>query len=88
MPKVIRYPSPRRQWRIGWSTPTPARVVKLARRGPWLVELVIEPRDLWIGLYWTWKRFPGARGQRRRRVDLYAAALPCVVLHVEHVADE
>ena len=37
------------------------------------MRLFIEPRDIWIGLYW--KRYP-------RAIDLYFCVLPCVSLNV------
>jgi hypothetical protein len=44
--------------------------------GPWRLVLCrprLEPRDLWVGLYWTRK----ASG-----LHLYLCAVPAVLLHV------
>jgi hypothetical protein len=39
------------------------------------IELLIEPRDLWIGAYW---RLQSRR--RDRRLRLYLCLLPCLPL--------
>jgi hypothetical protein len=48
-------------------------------RPSWLVhvELLFEPRDLWVGVYWN-----VPEGGWRRRVDLYVCLLPTLVWKV------
>jgi hypothetical protein len=48
-------------------------------RPAWLVaaELLFEPRDLWIGVYWT-----VPEGSWPQRIDLYICPLPTLVLKV------
>ena len=41
-------------------------------------RLLWEPRDLWVGIYWTWEREGGWRW-----LSLYICPLPTVVLHIE-----
>ena len=36
-------------------------------------EIIIEPRDMWIGLYW--KRYP-------RAIEAYVCIIPCIPLHL------
>jgi hypothetical protein len=41
------------------------------------IELLVEPRDLWVGAYW---RLQSRR--RDRRLRLYLCLLPCLPLRV------
>lgn len=34
------------------------------------------PRDLWLGLHWTWEYW-----QRFRRLHVYVCLLPCLPIH-------
>lgn len=43
------------------------------RRNTVQIKWLVEPRDLWIGLYW--KRYPKA-------IDLYICILPALPLNV------
>jgi hypothetical protein len=53
---------------------TLAHVAKALPGHYWLeITFMLEPRDMWIGLYW--KRYPKA-------IDLYFCVLPCVVLEI------
>ena len=36
-------------------------------------EVLYEPRDLWIGLYWTWQG---------EALHLYCCLLPCLPIHI------
>lgn len=51
---------------------------------PWWVEWRGDRRDLWIGLYWTWKAacYGTAAGVVTRELHLYVCLLPCLPLHV------
>jgi hypothetical protein len=47
------------------------------RRHVWL-ELLFEPRDLWVGVYWT--RPPQVNW--KHAVDVYVCVLPCLPLKI------
>ncbi len=42
-------------------------------------RVMVEPRDLWIGVYWT---IPDSRWPRR--IEVYVCPLPTLVLHVTY----
>ncbi len=44
-----------------------------------MIELLFEPRDLWVGVYWT-RRAQGFDGPGE--LHIYACALPCLPLHI------
>jgi len=49
------------------------RVIKVPLLGFWTFELLLEPRDAWVGLFWD--RRPSA-------VHFYMCPAPFVVLHL------
>lgn len=51
----------------------------MTKRRRWTVRLIWEPRDLWVGVYWTNDRIMGDQGQHlenKRRI--YICLLPCL----------
>lgn len=47
----------------------------------WIAELIVEPRDLWIGLYWDRKRVDSWT----KATHLHFCLIPMIVLHVFQV---
>lgn len=48
-------------------------------------KVIFEPRDVWIGCYWDWKREPDytlTGGFSIRRLYLYFCLVPMVVFRV------
>lgn len=43
------------------------------------LELKFEPRDLWIGVYWKYRR---SIESRTRWFDLYICILPTLLIHI------
>lgn len=56
---------------------------KVVHGGDWTrspaftVSLLWEPRDLWVGVYWTRERKPG---WRRSVIEVYVCVVPCLPL--------
>lgn len=43
------------------------------------IELKFEPRDLWLGVYWKYRR---SIESRARWLDLYICILPTLPIHI------
>lgn len=63
----------------GTETPEPVVV----ERYRVLVEVGIEKRDAWVGLYWNRREQIGFGGVQHRFFDVYVCPLPFCVLHVQ-----
>ena len=44
------------------------------------IELKFEPRDIWIGVYWNYRR---SIESRARWLDVYICLLPMLPIHIE-----
>ena len=47
------------------------------------IRLEFEPRDIWIGVYWTDTVHYPANGPLTKTFDVYICILPCFPLHIE-----
>lgn len=62
--------------RVPWSITQPATRPKRLWWLCWYVEILWEPRDLWLGVYWN-------RPQNHERdLELYICLLPCLPIRV------
>jgi hypothetical protein len=50
----------------------------------WWIEVLLEKRDCWIGVYWTWKaaRYGSAQGMVTRELHIYICLIPCCPIHI------
>jgi hypothetical protein len=57
--------------------------MRLGKRPRW-VTIHWEPRDCWIGVYWTWKAtgYHTAYGLVRWEWHLYVCLVPCLPIHL------
>jgi hypothetical protein len=39
------------------------------------LRVLFEPRDLWVGLFWTWRTYASSR-----RLELYVCVIPMLPL--------
>lgn len=46
------------------------------------IEAKLEPRDLWIGIYWNYKNKGHFFGKWQRQFDLYICLIPMIPLHI------
>lgn len=45
-------------------------------------EWLFEPRDLWIGVYWTVKPWGDVKGNVDRYVEIYVCFVPCLPIKI------
>lgn len=58
-----------------------------ALRHGWSVSVAWEPRDIWLGLYWTrWASFIGTPPKRRHR-KWFVCVVPCLPIIVNRWED-
>jgi hypothetical protein len=44
--------------------------------------ITFEPRDLWVGAYWTWRYREHWNPKERKVFDLYICVIPCFPVHL------
>lgn len=57
---------------------------RLCRHRPLWAEVCFVPSDVWVGIYWTWKRtyYYADSALITAELHLYLCLVPCVPLHV------
>jgi len=50
----------------------------------WRLSLIWEPRDCWVGVYWTWKTgvYSDPEPTITRELHIFLCLVPCLPVHL------